>query len=251
MFPFASLDRTTRAMSQTRRDAPAEENKEDEDDVPLHRKRPFGSGIRMEPVKFVPASSDLQSVATEPSSVSTQAGQSAADAYLSIVMAKAKTKPPSEIKDGDASDGPPQIFCETCRVSVGTTEQDHRQHQTTMAHQLSLQHSHPPSALDRSRMGLTYLRTYGWDPDSRKGLGADAQGIVYPLKGTVREDNAGLGIDTKPEDGKKEKKPEPKPRRLDAGKVRKKAEEDRKKTERLRQQLYSNVDLEKYLGSGA
>jgi hypothetical protein len=54
----------------------------------------------------------------------------------------------------------------------------------------------------------------------------------------------GLGL-VFPKDAPKKKE---KTQLLDAGRVRKLAQEEKKKTERLRQHFYSNQDLEKYLG---
>ena len=97
--------------------------------------------------------------------------------------------------------------------------------------------------MDRSRQGFKYLSSYGWDPDSRQGLGATGKGIRAPIKAKVKNDTVGLGAKTKeaakPLDAKVE--------RLDAKQVRKKDMEDRRKRERLQEIFYRNDDVEKYL----
>lgn len=89
------------------------------------------------------------------------------------------------------------------------------------------------------------MSSYGWDPDSRQGLGAKGEGIRAPIKGKVKNDTSGLGIDGRGVGtGQKQKTP---PVRLNAKQVRQQ-EADRKKREaRLRDAFYGK-DLEEYLG---
>ncbi|KLU86281.1 hypothetical protein MAPG_05297 [Magnaporthiopsis poae ATCC 64411] len=265
-------------MSRRYHDNEAEAVDEDDDGlddgVPLHRKKPFGSGISKRPIKFVPASTPTPSGDGVAAS-QVDSGQSAAELYLSIVMKPAKSDgPPATngvtgqgVKSPGSSSSAAVEICEVCKLPIVSTDDEagsnsnltlRQRHEASLAHQVSLAHSHPPSALDRSRMGLAVLQSYGWDPDSRRGLGAEAQGIAFPLKPKPREDGLGIGADDaaavvgKAGGGAAaaaalKKKPET----LDAGKVRKKAEADKKKMERLRQQVFGNVNLEKYLGPGA
>lgn len=147
--------------------------------------------------------------------------------------------------------------CEICRLpleepleegpdSDGKAKTSSRPHEASIAHQVCLTHSHPPSALDRSRMGLNILQSQGWDPDSRKGLGVEQQGVQYPIKVKPKNDTLGIGVQVpKNLPPKKEKA-----KTYDAKKVRKMALEDKKRHEKLRRQLYSNSDVEKYLGTG-
>ncbi|KAL8371951.1 hypothetical protein RB595_001658 [Gaeumannomyces hyphopodioides] len=244
-----------------------------DDGVPLHRKKPFGSGISMRPIKFVPASTPTSSADGAASQV--DSSQSSAELYLSIVMKSSKPGgvPPANgtgaTREG-AGDSPSAAveMCDVCKLPIASTDDEatttsatttaphtlRQRHEASLAHQVSLAHSHPPSALDRSRMGLAVLQSYGWDPDSRKGLGAESQGIAVPLKPKPREDRLGIDADDAAATVTKAggaAAPKKKHDLLDAGKVRKKAEEDRKKAERLRRQMFGNVDLEKYLGPGA
>ncbi|GKT47455.1 uncharacterized protein ColSpa_07636 [Colletotrichum spaethianum] len=228
----------------------------EEEDVPLHHRRPFGAGIQRKPIQFVKAS-DPNLRTTEPVKT-TKSGSSVGDFYLSLVL-------PSEKKETEA-EKPEAQMCAVCALPLGkddaveevgkdgsssskdkTTRQ---KHEASIAHQVCLTHSHPPSALDRSRMGLTYLSSHGWDPDSRKGLGAVGQGIQYPLKTKPKEDKYGLGLNIPKDLKSRVEKTKQKPQTLDAKKCRKKAEEDKKKAERLRQMFYGSEAMDRYLGSG-
>ena len=96
----------------------------------------------------------------------------------------------------------------------------------SVTHQLCLPHSYPPSHLDRNRYGLKHLSSYGWDPDSRVGLGASGEGINAPVKVKVKNDTVGLGM-VVPKRHSKAQKVE----KLDPSKIRKKVKEDQRKRE--------------------
>jgi len=228
---------------------PAQENSidvDDYDDAPLQNIRPFGSGLHRKKITFVPASGDGK-LNTTTLSMGTKPGQDVADTYLSMVL-------PEDAKPHL----PATTVCEVCHLPLtsltaekGATEEVSKtttSHEGSLAHQLCLPHSHPPSALDRSRMGMAYLSSHGWDPDSRTGLGVEQQGIQFPVKAKVKADNLGVGM-VAPKNiplPKKEKQ-------LDAGKVRKLAGEEKRKAARIRQQLSGRKDpddLEKYLRGG-
>ncbi|OLN81279.1 hypothetical protein CCHL11_07294 [Colletotrichum chlorophyti] len=228
------------------------------DDVPLHHRRPFGAGIQRKPIQFVKASDPNLSTIKDRK---TQSGASVGDFYLSLVLPseKAKAEPPES--EALKTEGKASV-CAVCDLPVsaddtvqevggssrGKDSTSKQKHEASIAHQVCLAHSHPPSALDRSRMGLTYLSSHGWDPDSRKGLGAAGQGIQYPLKTKLKEDNFGVGLKvSKDQQVRVEKKKQPV--KMGAKERRKQAEEDKKKTERLRQMFYGSEDLDRYLGS--
>lgn len=216
---------------------------DDVEDLPLHRKRPFGSGLKRKPIAFVPArDGDLNSTFQPP-----KPDASIADLYLSLVLPKETARQPHR-----------KEVCEVCKLPLdcnpeegneGTPElavSSRKSHESSLAHQVCLSHSHPPSALDRSRVGLNILESQGWDPDARVGLGAAQQGIQFPLKPTPKDDKIGIGVELPKDLPKKEKT-----QKLDAGKVRKAAQRDKKRAEKLRREFYGNSDLEKYLGPGA
>lgn len=228
-------------------------------EVPLEQKRAFGSGLKRKRISFVKASDP--DLCTIPATKENESGSSIADLYLSLVLPdekRAKTEPPPDtpqvcavcslpvtddepsetLDDGNTTDGPGGKKKATSR----------QRHDASIAHQVCVEHSHPPSALDRSRMGLTYLSSYGWDPDGRQGLGVAKQGMQYPLKPKPKDDKLGLGLEV-PKDVKA-RVPEKKPKTLDAKKSKAKVEADKKKGERLRDMFYGSDDLQRYLGRG-
>lgn len=255
---------------------------DDSYEIPLQDQRVFGAGIKRKRVKFVPSTS---STGTAPPNTK-QNAKSISDLYLSLVLPKeasptevsAQTSPKSSSisqvsSEGnraseDSTDGPG--LCDICRLplvssddmkiatvtrrsSTDTIQPNQHQpprprpHEASLAHQVCLTHSHPPSHLDRNRKGLTYLSAYGWDPDARLGLGAKGQGIQYPIKAKAKDDKMGIGV-VLPEERERLKKR--KLEKLDAGKVRKLYETDKRKGERLREMFYRNDDVERYLGKG-
>jgi hypothetical protein len=227
---------------------------EDEDYyLPPEHQRPFTSGVRRKRVPFV-RSSDLDTTTPTPST-STSSGASIADKYLSIVM-KPKTTPSTPNRSSPPTrthSAPPETeqateLCEICNLPL--TSQNHP-HEASLAHQVCLTHSHPPSHLDRTRTGLRYLSSYGWNPDARLGLGASGrEGIREPIKPRPKFDTAGLGTGID-EDGDVIKKVVPvkvKKQALNAKQVRRKVEEDRRRGERLRKAFHQNEEVLKYLG---
>jgi G-patch domain len=242
-------------------------------EIPLQEQRVFGAGIKRKRVKFVPSAAS--SPATHISSGASATSVSAF--YLNLVLPsgdetskEASPAPVSQSRTPNLSESSqqsrseqlePQI-CEICNLPHTSTpnggaaeetseERDAlaklRPHEASLAHQVCLTHSHPPSHLDRNRKGLAYLSSYGWDPDARVGLGASGQGIQYPIKPKPKDDKLGIGV-VLPKEADRRKKE--KVEKLDAGKVRKLHEKDKKKAERLREMFYRNDDVEQYLRGG-
>lgn len=232
-----------------------DEYDDDFDDTPLQHKKPFGSGLRRNEIKFVPAVADDASIISS-TGRKTQ-GQSVSDFYLNMVLKKPEeASTPLSKKDKETA---VEALCEVCKMPVKSVPQNANRdaatsprkashHEASIAHQVCLAHSHPPSALDRTRMGLSVLESQGWDPDARTGLGAAGQGVHYPIKVKPKDDNLGIGV-VVPKDFRAKKEKE-KPKLLDAKKVRKMAADDRKRTDKLQQQIFGKIDFEKYLGSG-
>jgi hypothetical protein len=242
------------------------------DDIPLQLKKAFGSSLKVKRVPFVKASDgDLASTHTNAG----LSGKTVSDLYLSVVMkntdaratsSEASTRnTPFERRDSPTAElKPPQEMCADCKLpfprhndEVGTdTPLTKRRkitakHDASIAHQVSLAHSHPPSAIDRRRMGLAYLESCGWDPDSRKGLGVDGQGIAHPLKPKPKDNNLGIGLEI-PSGVLQQAKKEREGKENDRVKKRKlkdklKAEEHR--NQRLHDLFYAKDDVLKYLGS--
>ncbi|OCK86432.1 hypothetical protein K432DRAFT_1381 [Lepidopterella palustris CBS 459.81] len=204
--------------------------------LPLADQRVFGAGLKRKRVKFVPASTESATSISKPWD-----GASMAEQYLSIVL-------PKDLESDSASPSVPksQTVCDICNLPV-TPGNKTVPHEASLAHQICLEHSHPPSAIDRTRKGLSYLESYGWDPDSRAGLGASGDGILYPIKAKEKRDTVGLGLklkSSKTGDSVAKKKPE----KLDAGGVRKSEAEAKKKHQKLQQMFYQNDDVLRYLG---
>lgn len=227
-------------------------------EIPLQNQRAFGAGIKRTRVKFVPSTDSV--TATAPSNTP---AKSVSDLYLSLVLPSDEGTQHSNASATvplDKSESVESQVCEICNLpltsiapsQIGSTDESEdrtkiRPHEASLAHQVCLQHSHPPSHLDRNRKGLTYLSAYGWDPDARLGLGASGQGIQFPIKTKPKDDKMGIGL-VLPKEADRRKKV--KTEKLDAGKVRKMHEKDKKKAETLREMFYRNDDVERYLGGG-
>lgn len=219
---------------------------EEPDDVPLHYKQAFGSGIKRKRVEFVKAQDSVDS--TTNATVKTQNASAISDLYASIVMGSpaegSKTAAhtpaaPDGLKTRDEGGEGGQQVCEVCGNTIGSSL---AAHEATLAHQVSLRHSHPPSHLDRKRMGLKALKSQGWDPDARIGLGREGEGRRFPIKVAAKEDTLGIGA-TLPEAKAKEEKE----RVLGAKEVRQQVERERRRGEKLSREVYGRTDVEAYL----
>ncbi|KAF7131192.1 hypothetical protein CNMCM5793_004242 [Aspergillus hiratsukae] len=248
--------------------------------LPLEDQRVFGAGIRRKRVQFVRSSEHELNTTTSTTTTttttpqSTSSGLSPADKYLSIVLPKDQqvSKPAATHETASAPPSPsavlaPVQLCEVCNLPLDgeTPDTDDkgltRPHEASLAHQLCLSHSHPPSHLDRTRHGLRYLSAYGWDPDSRLGLGAPGrEGIREPLKGRLKADTVGLGAEVEVESSAKGKKrvagaaataAPARVQRLNAKQVRRGHFDAKRRAEKLRQMFYQNDDVQRYLSGGA
>lgn len=229
---------------------------DEENSSPWKQQRVFGAGITRKTIHFVPAA--ITPTQATQSAPSTGPSISPGDRYLSIVLKNGTSmeghkSTSTEVPNSETSASQQQIlkgaFCDICNLPIdasGSATTAFTRHESTIAHMVCLTHSHPPSDLDRSRQGLKYLSSYGWDPDSRQGLGATGEGIRAPIKAKVKNDTVGLGVKLK----RNKKPPDAKVERLDAKQVRRKDMEDRRKRERLQEMFYRNDDVEKYLGDG-
>ncbi|KAL8709959.1 MAG: hypothetical protein Q9220_005409 [cf. Caloplaca sp. 1 TL-2023] len=224
--------------------------------IPLQDQKVFGAGIRRERVKFVPSNSaDSQLPSKAPRS-------GAGDRYLAIVFNKAGTvtaekarqledvESPTAQLDQYNPDGLLTGICKICKLPVTTNDmpaestENAMLHEASIVHQVCLEHSHPPSHLDRNRQGLKYLSSYGWDPDGRLGLGATGAGIREPIKAKPKYDTVGLGSAASAS-AKVSKEPL---KRLDAKQTRKAEEQARKDRQRIQNMFYQHEDVARYLG---
>ena len=211
----------------------------------------FGSRISKEPVRFVSASNASE---VEPKLPPRSLGEK----YLAIVLkgrqdSKVTSATACEGKISDVKDTPTDNdvvrLCDLCRMprnDSGSQDQGNldKAHDISLAHQVCIHHSYPPSHLDRKSSGLKYLASYGWDVDSRKGLGASGNGRLAPLKPVPKDNTVGLGMAIP-----KGAKCVPKPVLLDAGKIRKRQIVDKQKRARLQEMFYETEDVEKYLAA--
>lgn len=243
---------------------------DDEYYLPLEDQRAFGAGITRTRVKFVPAAENVSTTETinatdQKSALSTSVG----DTYLSIVLKKREGKEATALvnqtTDKQSAHSSPQpstitksiqedtttaestSICPICSTEIHSTAT--HTHESSIPHQFSLPHSHPPSHLDRTRPGLKYLESYGWNPDARQGLGTSGTGIREPIKTKVKNDTVGLGVKVKKGAavGVEKKKEE----KLDAGRVRKMEGRKKKEEERLRGILFGrDEEIERVLNGG-
>ncbi|KAG5985380.1 hypothetical protein E4U55_003608 [Claviceps digitariae] len=234
-------------------------NDDDDDDIPLHHKKPFGSGLKRQRVEFVRATESDNDVASGPK---TESNSAVGDLYASIVFGDGRDgrdgrpKPASapatrlgtpQADSADSADSSivaknPYI-CAVCSIPITTSI---KKHEASVAHQVKMPHAHPPSALDRSRMGLRALESLGWDPDSRRGLGREGEGVRYPIKMKTKDDTLGVGAAIT--DKVKREKPTPPPRKLTGKELKAAAARDKKRAERLQAVIYGRLDVESYLG---
>jgi len=189
--------------------------------------RVFGAGIKRKRVPFVPASNEDNTHEAKPRSA-------VGDKYLSIVLKKQEQ---ASVEDGNTQ------VCEVCRQPV------RQSHESSISHQLCLEHSHPPSHLPREHVGLKILSSHGWDPDSRLGLGASGEGIRIPVKSKVKNDTVGLGTSLKQRNKGRmfDVNTCDSVKRLNAKEVRLQEAEGRKRAQKLQRTFYGE-DLSKYLG---
>jgi G-patch domain len=223
----------------------SEEDDDDEYDLPLQDQQVFGAGIRRKRVPFVYAGSEPALVGP------TLSKPGLSDRYLSIVLPE-----PAENTDGHEeqseraqNDGcpPDKVACAVCKLPItpDTSMAVAKSHESSLAHQVCLSHSHPPSHLDRDHVGLRYLSSCGWDPDGRRGLGPSGAGIRVPIKSKIKNDTVGLGV--KDVGGVGVQRQAKEKMRLNAEQVRKQEAAVKKREMQLKDAFYGK-DLEAYLG---
>ncbi|KAI4271975.1 MAG: hypothetical protein LQ337_005621 [Flavoplaca oasis] len=216
--------------------------------IPLRDQSVFGAGVRRKKITFVPSKGGDEHPAAP-------TAQGAGDRYLSIVLNRSNASANTQVNHPQKHSNLQSTItsiCEICKLPIENQDAEaetalSRTHETSLAHQICLSHSHPPSHLDRNRQGLRYLSSYGWDPDARLGLGATGNGIRIPIKPKPKNNTMGLDI-TPSSTANKVTKPVVK--KLDAKKTRKDEERAKREGEKLRNMFYEREDVERYLGSG-
>ena len=202
--------------------------------VPFVEQRAFGRGLWKNPIKFVSSAPEVQPAATSTN------GKTMAEKYLAIMFPNGQPQP--------EPDAYPR--CGICGEPVKETDQ--RIHYLSPAHQAALPRAPIPSAIDRTRMGLKYMEKHGFDVDARTGLGSSGQGMLFPLVPKEKRDKLGLGIDKKEHTKQKAlggaTRADVREGKLDAGKVRKLAQVEKKRHAKLQKMFYGDDKVEKYLG---
>lgn len=192
-------------------------------------------------INFVKASSEPATP-----SISSNNNPGIGDKYLALVLSSAPTSQQGSRPDSASS----PTLCSVCNLPLDDAST--LKHDTSIAHQVCLAHTHPPSALDRRRKGLVYMQGHGWDPDERKGLGSEGrEGLLFPIQPQLKADRAGIGKADEEErkdnrrnrEVKKEKE-----KKLNAKEMRKGAVQDRKKRKILEKMFYMDDEVLKYLG---
>lgn len=121
----------------------------------------------------------------------------------------------------NADHAPESAKCPTCGGELPLDDAGRRVHTSSIVHQLALgASSRAPAAIDRKSKGLKMMEKYGYDPDERKGLGVEGEGLKKPIE--VKERKRGAALGSKDEYAKKQPKPE------DASKVMKKTKGEKK-----------------------
>ncbi|KYK59067.1 G-patch domain protein [Drechmeria coniospora] len=229
------------------------EQDDEDDDIPLHRKKPFGAGLKRKRVEFVPAT-DADSGISPSGSAAADKGLAIGDLYARVVLGNRSASGSGSVSGTDAQAATAGVelasVCSVCSLPITTSI---RQHEASLAHQVSLAHSHPPSGLDRSRMGLRALQLQGWDPDARRGLGAEGDGLRFPIKVAAKDDQLGIGAASQAPNKADGKQDVSQARRQMSAKERKAlALQERQKADRLQAEMYGSLDVESILrGNGA
>ncbi|KAG9254272.1 uncharacterized protein F5Z01DRAFT_622174 [Emericellopsis atlantica] len=209
----------------------------DHDELPLHRKRAFGSGLKRQRVEFVRATEEDETSAS--AQITREKGTAVSDLYASVVMTSGSgTQTAGKDPAGNKAEKDTTLICETCGLEI---KGDQKTHEQSLAHQVSLQHSHPPSHLDRSRMGLQTLRSQGWDPDARVGLGSQGEGRRFPIKVALKEDTLGVGA-VVPTVEKKEKEV-----KLTNKELKREVKREKERTKRMEREMFGRTDVEQIL----
>ncbi|KAF2431074.1 hypothetical protein EJ08DRAFT_550712, partial [Tothia fuscella] len=206
--------------------------------IPLKEPSHYGAGIRKRGIKFIPASDPNAELTPAP------IPKSFAERYLSIVIGESSQNA-EDVAQNIIMTSTETTTCEICKLPLDP--KNIAAHESSLAHQSSLQHIHPPSAVDRKRKGVSYLQSYGWDPDSRLGLGAEGEGIRHPIQAQEKVDKAGVGVDRSRSITPGKAVPVEVQKALSAKELRKQERDKKRRDERLHDMFYTDDRVAKYL----
>ncbi|KAF2869817.1 hypothetical protein BDV95DRAFT_497502 [Massariosphaeria phaeospora] len=199
----------------------------DDDDgistIPFTEQPAFPRGLWRHPIKFVSAG-HAQTVEDD----TKERGRAFAAQYIALCFPNGLPEPAPS----------PFPICDICKAPVS---EPNNMHAFSLVHKLALPMVHAPSAIDRARLGLKVMEKHGFDVDSRLGLGAQGQGMLFPVKVKEKRDKCGLGFVAKKAETK------PKEVKLGAGQIRKMAAAQKKKDEKIHRAFYAEDNVEKYL----
>lgn len=99
----------------------------------------------------------------------------------------------SDDDDDDDSTKIEIYVCNICQMEIAIA--DRKSHETSTLHRFNRtdsQSSVPRFGIPESNVGFQMLLQQGWNRDN--GLGAEQNGIMYPIKTTLRKPRSGLGV---------------------------------------------------------
>lgn len=95
--------------------------------------------------------------------------------------------------DGSAKTKAQTFFCDICQTLI--LESDRKSHTASTLHRFNRTDSQAKTrhfTIPESNVGFQMLVQQGWDQES--GLGANQNGVMYPIKTTLRKPRSGLGV---------------------------------------------------------
>lgn len=95
--------------------------------------------------------------------------------------------------DADDNNKEKKYFCDICQMNV--VEVDRKSHETSTLHRFNRTDAQSTAhhfGIPDSNVGFQMLLQQGWNRD--RGLGAEQNGIIYPIKTTLRKPRSGLGV---------------------------------------------------------
>ena len=152
-------------------------------DDALDWQRPHLQPLRR-PLAFVPARNDVPMVeATADDDVSPAVN--AAEAYAAIVGRR----------DVEPVASASAAVCDVCGKAITDVES----HARSLAHKLAVSRPAPLNvptyyAIGPTNRGRRMLEASGWSEDSGRGLGAQGQGAVAPIRASDKHDRLGIGL---------------------------------------------------------
>ncbi|CAI4212574.1 unnamed protein product [Parascedosporium putredinis] len=234
-----------------------EERDDNYDDTPLQHQKPFGAGFQRRqksPLSAPSTPRPRRRKLRRPLSAGRGAATTAAASRSLSSSSTRAPVPPSVLlgEEEEEEEEPAAGLCSVCGLTLDDGNGAPGKHEASIAHQVCLAHSHPPSALDRRRMGFRHLASRGWDADARLGLGAQGAGILNPLQPRQKVDKGGIGLPASVAQAREaaKKQREEKRKKLSVKEMRKLQAEEKKKAAWLHDMFYAKDDVLKHLGAG-